>query len=116
MQACPESCIDDLVAKIVRLLEVPYGIQVPSRSVGVKAVDIEVQPLGTEEAAAEDLSHCGRDRSMRGRVFRMVRRNQERAPARLFGCRWVAVVKSRDGTETVSRDRRRIDGGNRAPE
>jgi hypothetical protein len=26
MQACPESCIDNLVTKIVRHLEMPYGI------------------------------------------------------------------------------------------
>ena len=42
MQACPKSCIDNLVAKIIRHLEMPYGIQVPSRSIGVKAMNIEV--------------------------------------------------------------------------
>jgi hypothetical protein len=48
-------------------------------------------------------------------IFRMVWGDQERPPAQLLDCLWVAIVISRDRTETVSRYRRRIDGGNWAP-
>src|SRR6266498_2266922 len=54
VQACPEARINDLVAKIVRHVEVAYRIQVAGRAGGVEAVDIEVEALSAEEVA-EDL-------------------------------------------------------------
>src|SRR6266496_1337287 len=114
VQACPEARIDDLVAKIVRHVEVAYRIQVADRAGGVEAVDIEVEALSAEEVA-EDISHRGCDRADRSGVFRMVRRRQKRPPAQLLDRSRVAIVKPRDGTETISSDGRRVDGCDRPP-
>ena len=63
MQACPEPCIENLVAKIVRHFEVPYRIQIRGRTGGVEAVEIEIEALCAEKAA-EDLGHRRRDRAI----------------------------------------------------
>src|SRR6266545_8033476 len=100
VQARPEAGVDDLVAEVVRRVEVPYRVQVPRRPGRIEPVDIEVDLVRTEEGA-ENLGHCRRDHAVRGRVLRVVRRGQERPPARLLGRRRVTVVVARYGTEAV---------------
>src|SRR5215467_651116 len=114
VQTCPEPCVDNLVAKVVRHFEVAYGVHVANRSGGVETMDVEVEALCAKEAA-EDLGHGRRDGTMGSGIFGVVWGGQKRPPAQLLGCRWVAIVIARNGTETVRRNRRRIDGGNWAP-
>lgn len=56
VQSRPEARIDNLVAKIVRHVEVPNGIQVPGRPAGVEAVDVKIEALSAEEVG-EDFGH-----------------------------------------------------------
>ena len=78
-------------------------------------MDIEVELLCAEEGV-EDLGYRGCDRAMRSGIFRMVRRDQKRAPAKLLDRRWVVIVIPRDRSETVGSDRRWVDGGDWSPE
>ena len=74
VQARPEPCIDDLVAKVIRHFEIVYGIQVASWSGCIETMDLQVEALRAEKAA-EHLGHRRRDRAMGSRIFRMVLRD-----------------------------------------
>src|SRR6266436_5530272 len=115
MQARPEARIDNLVAEVIRHVEVVHSVQVPGRASGVEAVDVKIETLGGEEVG-EDFGDRKRDRAMRGGVFRMVRRRQERPPAQLLERLRVAIVIARYGTKTIGPHRRRVDGSDRPPE
>ena len=73
VQSGQDSRLDDLVAKVIRHVEVPHRIHVSGRSSGVEPVNIEIDLVGAEEGA-EYLGHRRRNRAVRGGVFRVVRR------------------------------------------
>ena len=98
MQPCPESGVDNFLAEVISHIEVPYRVQVPGRSGGVEPVNIEVDFICSEEGA-EHLGHRRRDKSMRGGIFRMVRRSEERPPARPLDGSRITIVITRHGTE-----------------
>ena len=56
VQTCPEPRIDNLVAKIVWHLKLPYGTQVASGASGIKAMNVKVDALRAKKGA-EDLGH-----------------------------------------------------------
>ena len=107
------------LAEVIRHVEVPHRVQVPGRPGRVEAVNIEVDVVGAEESP-EHLGHCRRKRAVRGGVFRVVRRGQERPPARLLDSSRVTVVVTRHGTEAVVCDcggvKRSVDRSDRPPE
>ena len=82
-------------------------------------MDIDVDLVGAEESA-EHLGHRRRDRAVRGRVLRVVRRGQERPPPRLLDGSRVTVVVTRYGAERVVCDcggvKRSVDRSDRPPE
>ena len=49
MKPRPDSSVDNLLAEVVRHVEVPYRVQVPRRPGRVEAVDIEVDLVRAEE-------------------------------------------------------------------
>ena len=49
VQARPEAGVNDLVAEVVRPVEVPYRVQVPRRPGRIEPVDIEIDLVRTKE-------------------------------------------------------------------
>src|SRR5438094_8610949 len=119
VQPCPESSVDNLLTEVARRVEVLYRVQIPRWPGRVEPMDIEVDLVGAEESA-EHLGHRRRDRGVRARVLRVVRRSQERPPARLLDGSRVTVVITRYGTEAVDCDcggvKRSVDRSDRPPE
>src|SRR2546430_8298140 len=66
VQPCPESGVNDILAEVVRHVEVPHGVEVPRRPGGIEAVEIEIDLVRAEEGA-EHLGHRGRNCGMRDR-------------------------------------------------
>ena len=54
MEASPQPGVDDLLAEVVRAVEVVDGIEVAGGAVGVEPVDVDVDPVGAQELG-EDL-------------------------------------------------------------
>ena len=68
MQPSPESGVDDLVAELVRRVEVPDRVQVPGRPGGVEAVNVQVDLVRAQEGA-DYLGHRRRVHAVRSGVF-----------------------------------------------
>ena len=119
VQPCPESSVDNLLTEVARRVVVPYCVQIPRWPTRVEPVDIKVDLVRAEERP-EHLGHCRRNRAVRGRVLWVVRRGQERPPARLLDGSWVTVVITRYGAEAVVCDcggvKRSVDRSDRPPE
>ena len=78
-------------------------------------MEVEIDLVRAEEGA-EYLGHRRRDRAVGGRVFGMVRRGQERPPARLLGRGRVAVVVTGTGPKPSAIAAVGIDRGDWPPE
>src|SRR6185295_12956541 len=93
VQAAPQSGVDDFPAEIGRPQEVATGVEVTGCTRGIEAVDRDVDPARPEESR-QYLGQSGCDRTVRGRILRVVRRRHERPPAGLFDGRGIPVVET----------------------
>src|SRR5690242_1712272 len=56
VQSRPDPRVDDAAPKFVRRSEVEHRVEVSGGACGIEAMDVEVDPVGTEEGR-EDLRH-----------------------------------------------------------
>src|SRR5262245_50315 len=115
MQAAPQPGIYNFLSQLICSIEVPNGTEISRGTGRVKSVEINLYLIRAEELR-QYFGYRSRDRTVRARVLRLIRRIEQRAPTRLLDGSIVSIVEPWQVSAPVAHDRSSIDSGDRTPE